>query len=449
MSVYKKYDRYKDSGVEWIGEVPEHWDVIPLKRLTTMVNRGISPTYVSESDIKIINQACIYWDGLRLENIKYQQNDIEPYTYKGNLVFGDVLVNSTGTGTLGRAQVFNLDEKYIADSHVTIVRTIYDNLNPKYLFFLLQTPYYQGFIYSAIVTGATNQIELSREGLRNTCIIHPTYKEQKAIADFLDQKTSEIDSLIADKEKLIELLQEKRQAIISEAVTKGLDKNVKMKDSGIDLIGEVPEHWEALPLKRIIKDFESGVSVNAIDELAEEGEYGILKTSCVFNDEFDPKENKVILDEVELRNARLNPKKDCIIISRMNTPELVGASGYVSEDHKNLFLPDRLWQTVYWNKENISCLWLSYVLNSHFFRGQVSSVATGTSDSMKNVSKNDYLSIIIVLPPFEEQTQIALALKSTLEIINQVEIEIKEIVTKLKEYRQSLISEAVTGKIMV
>lgn len=211
----------KDSGVEWIGEIPEHWEVKPLKRLTSFISRGITPTYVDVSSVKVINQACIYWEKLNIENIKYQKEDLD--ISKGRLYKGDLVINSTGTGTLGRAAIFNLEGSCIADTHVTIIRSDKNSLNNRYLFYLLQTPKYQSYIYSALVTGATNQIELSREGLQNTIIICPFIEEQQAIANFLDQKTTEIDLLISDIKTQIFSLKEYRQSLITAAVTGKID----------------------------------------------------------------------------------------------------------------------------------------------------------------------------------------------------------------------------------
>ena len=211
----------KDSGVEWIGEIPEHWEVKPLKRLTSFISRGITPTYVDVSSVKVINQACIYWEKLNIENIKYQKEDLD--ISKGRLYKGDLVINSTGTGTLGRAAIFNLEGSCIADTHVTIIRSDKNSLNNRYLFYLLQTPKYQSYIYSALVTGATNQIELSREGLQNTIIICPFIEEQQAIANFLDQKTTEIDLLISDIKTQIFSLKEYRRSLITAAITGKID----------------------------------------------------------------------------------------------------------------------------------------------------------------------------------------------------------------------------------
>ena len=215
--------RMKDSGVEWIGEIPEHWEVTPLKYVTNFISRGNSPEYVEESSIKVINQACIYWDELKIENVKYQNEDIDFSKLKGKLVAGDLLLNSTGIGTLGRAVVFREDGDYMADSHVTIVRFNKMKMNEILAFYILQTKIYQGFIYNTLVTGATNQIELSRERLTTTPMIVPPIAEQREIVNFLDVKIRQISILVNEIKLQIQKLKEYRQSLISEAVTGKID----------------------------------------------------------------------------------------------------------------------------------------------------------------------------------------------------------------------------------
>ncbi len=167
----------------------------------------------------------------------------------------------------------------------------------------------------------------------------------------------------------------------------------------------VPKHWKKVKLGDLIQSLDAGVSVNANDLPARENQFGILKTSCVTTGIFLPNENKQI-DAHEIISARVNPKKDRVILSRMNTPALVGASAYVPEDYKNLFLPDRLWQLEPF--ENCVCMrWLAYVLASKDHRRSLADVATGTSNSMKNISKSAVLGLGILIPPLLEQQRIA------------------------------------------
>ena len=248
--------RMKDSGVEWIGEIPEHWEIIPLKYITNFISRGNSPEYVEESSIKVINQACIYWDELKIENVKYQYDDIDFDKLKGKLIKGDLLLNSTGTGTLGRAVVFREDGNYMADSHVTIIRFNKMKMDEFFAFYILQTQIYQGYIYNALVTGATNQIELSRERLTATPMIVPPSTEQQEIVNFLDAKIGQIAILINEIKIQIEKLKEYRQSLISEAVTGKIDvRDYKDEEmSNLNLIKKVERRVSKMKNETIYLD---------------------------------------------------------------------------------------------------------------------------------------------------------------------------------------------------
>ncbi|EJT6159070.1 restriction endonuclease subunit S [Clostridium perfringens] len=214
--VQRKKEEMKNSGVEWLGEIPKEWKITKLKLKTIQVNRGKSPEYVEESKIKVINQACIYWDCFNLKNVKYQ-NEIN-LGERGKLYKNDILINSTGTGTLGRANIFKEDGNFIADSHVTIIRCK-DKSFADYLKYVFRTDLYQGLIYSTMVTGSTNQIELSREGLRNMIVLDISNEELNLINNILEDKINKINLVIDKTKSEIEKLKEAKQSLISEAVT--------------------------------------------------------------------------------------------------------------------------------------------------------------------------------------------------------------------------------------
>jgi type I restriction enzyme S subunit len=274
----------------------------------------------------------------------------------------------------------------------------------------------------------------------------PPLSEQQQIVSYLDNKTSQIDSLIEKTQRKIELLKENRTSLINEVVTKGLNPNVEMKDSGVEWIGEIPSHWELKQLKYIIKTLNSGTSVNSEDTpVTSSEEFGVLKTSCVFGDTFRPEENKKVVVE-EYDRVKCPVVDNSIIISRMNTPDLVGSNGYVDKSFDNLFLPDRLWITEFFEHIKLSVKWLSFVTISKRFRSELSSRSTGTSPSMKNITKDDLLTIKIPYPSFPEQSEIVSYLDEHTQLIDQtISVEQRRI-ELLKEFRQSLISEVVTGK---
>lgn len=196
-------------------------------------------------------------------------------------------------------------------------------------------------------------------------------------------------------------------------------------------VGVIPEDWKVMKLKHFIDELEAGVSVNSIDEPCIDDEYGVLKTSSLSNGKFIYTENKKI-KQSELVKARLNPIEGNLLISRMNTPDLVGAIGLVNKTHLNLFLPDRLWQTKFSSRQEVNSCWLNSLLNTKQYKLIVRSLATGTSDSMKNISKKSFLEIEIPFPPIKEQKKIAEILSTWDDAIAKQEqlIEQKQVLKK-------------------
>lgn len=209
-------------------------------------------------------------------------------------------------------------------------------------------------------------------------------------------------------------------------------------------VGIIPEDWEVKKLGDIVDGFETGVSVNSDDESIKPNtkDIGILKTSSISNGKFNPLENKKVLEK-EIKNVKVNPKENMLIISRMNTPELVGQVAYVEEDYKNLFLPDRLWQTIILDDSLIDTYWLTNILTSDRYRHEIKSIATGTSGSMKNISQNNFLNLILLTPPLPEQQKIA-DIFSTWDKA----IELKgKLIKEKEEQKKGLMQNLLTGEV--
>ena len=274
----------------------------------------------------------------------------------------------------------------------------------------------------------------------------PSLPIQKSIAHFLDRKTAAIDSLIAKKQRLIQLLEEKRTALINQVVTKGLNPNASMKDSGIPWIGEIPEHWEVVQFRHCIHHIEQGWSPVAEDRIAQENEWSVLKLNSVSKGEFHPNEYKVLSADTE-PNRRFEVKHSDLLLSRANTPHLVGDVCYVNTPPPRLMLSDLLYR-VNINENFIKKQFCAYYLLSKSGRYQISTDARGTSQSMVKISQGHIKSWIIPFPPtLEEQESITEYLHEQLGFIKRITTRVVEQIQKLQEYRQSLITAAVTGKL--
>jgi len=434
VEITNNYEVYKDSGVEWLGQIPEHWEISKFKRL-----------FVEKKKTTNVELNC---GSISFGKIVYKDDERIPESTKRSyqvLSKGDFLINPLNLN-------YDLISLRIALSEIdVVVSSGYIILNNRVK---LDKNYYKWLLHIFDVVfmktlGAGVRQTLSFTHLANCELVYPPLREQIVIATFLDDKTAKIEQAIAIKEQQIAMLKERKQIIIQEAVTKGLDKTVKLKDSGVEWIGMIPEHWEVKRLKNLIQNLESGVSVNASEsESAKEHEIGVLKTSAVYKYSFDKSENKKVFIN-DINRVSCPVRKGRIIISRMNAPDLVGASGFVHEDYPNLYLPDRLWQTVFNPAIEFYSYWLSLILINKSFRTIVTSLANGSSPSMKNISKPDYLNIYIPFPNFHEQYQIASHIDSQSSKIDQA-VSIKEQeIEKLKEYRMSLIDTVVTGKVKV
>lgn len=270
--------------------------------------------------------------------------------------------------------------------------------------------------------------------------------QQRRIADFLDRKTASIDTLIEKQEQLLALLAEKRQALITQAVTKGLDPNVPMKDSGVEWIGSIPSHWTMQALRYRLRRIEQGWSPACENREAEEDEWGVLKVGCVNYGRFRESENKALpadlapLPEYEVRVGD-------VLVSRANTRELVGSAAFVHATRKRLLLCDKLFRLHYCPSVNPQFLVL--LLQSAACRHQLEADATGASGSMQNIGQDSIRGLLFAWPPLDEQHWIVEHVQKELQRLDALSQRVQAMIEKLREYRQALITAAVTGQLDV
>jgi type I restriction enzyme, S subunit len=295
--------------------------------------------------------------------------------------------------------------------------------------------------------GATVE-SLEHEYLANTRIAWPDGAEKAAIITFLDRETAKIDGLIAEQHRLIELLKEKRQAVISHAVTRGLDPDAPMKPSGVEWLGDVPAHWEVLPIKRVAGRIEQGWSPQCENYPAEgEDEWGVLKVGCVNGGEFRPEENKRLPAELEPL-PELGIRSGDLLISRANTRDLVGSAAVARKDYPRLMLCDKLYRL---RMERERCLpaYMALYLNTAAARNQIELGATGASSSMLNIGQGTILEMQMPVPPVRAQREIVEFVEGSSRATAELREEAANAIALLKERRSALISAAVTGKIDV
>lgn len=399
MKRLNKYDKYKDSEIEWIGKIPEHWDLTKLKYVTKCLDGRRIPLSAEERGEK---QGDIpYWGA----------NGIIDYVNDYLIDEEVVLLGEDGAPFFDKSKdvAFYSNGKIWPNNHIHI-------LQPTKIYIKLLVYLLNAVDYTDYINGSTRD-KLTQSDMGNINLLSIPFDEQQAIVNFLDQKTSEIDSLIADKERLIELLQEQRQAIITQAVTKGLDPNVPMKDSGIEWIGEIPEHWEVLKLKYVVT-LKSGKNITS-DLITDDGEYPVYGGNGLRG-----------------YTSNFTHSGDYVLIGRQGA--LCGNISYAK---------GRFWASehavVVESLHHMEIFWIGELLRSmNLNQYSISAAQPGLAvERIKN--------LYIPVPPYDEQKLITDTIKPNVSRINNIIVLIKEQISKLKEYRQSLITAAVTGKIDV
>ncbi|HIF9367112.1 restriction endonuclease subunit S [Photobacterium damselae] len=440
MSKYQAYPEYKDSGVDWLGDIPKHWNI----KKGSYIGRLFGSESIAEKNISHVGKTpFIKVSDLSSDKFKpnkfnwYVSENIDSYCHTEK----DFIVFPKRGAAIFTNKVNIISTSSLIDPNLMGWK-INKSTNTNYMAYLLKS---RGLSDIADISTVP---QINNKHIEPEKFTVPTINEQTKIVAFLDHETAKIDTLIEKQQQLIELLKEKRQAVISHAVTKGLNPDAPMKDSGVEWLGEVPEHWVVLRLKHLIQSLESGCSVNAADIPAKDNEIGVLKTSCVYTRQFRVEENKtVILDD--LSRVKCPIRKGAIIISRMNTPELVGASALVDIEAKNIYLPDRLWQTIFNDDYAINSEYLAHFMAVTGFRNQISLAAEGASSSMQNIAKEDYLAINTLLPSLNEQLNIVEYLHLTTDKFDELVNKANTAINLMQERRTALISAAVTGKIDV
>ncbi|MBB5693593.1 restriction endonuclease subunit S domain-containing protein [Muricoccus pecuniae] len=417
------YSAYKDSGSTLLGAVPAHWPVVQFKRVARLAYGAALPTE-SRNDAGSL--------------LAYGSNGPVGCHDVANTKAPVIIVGRKGSyGALNwsDAPVFAIDTAYFVDQSMA-------DCDLRWLYWAYYVANFAAFSQDTGVPG------LARELVHDMHFVRPPSAEQLAIAAFLDRETAKIDDLITQQERLIALLEEKKQATISHAVTKGLDPSVPMKDSGIEWLGEIPAHWHITRIKYVTRTLEQGWSPQCDGYPVDSSEaWGVLKVGCVNGGRFNPNENKTLpLDLEPIPNLGL--RAGDVLVSRANTRELVGSAAVVLVDHPRLMLCDKLYRL---RMNQVRCLpeFLARFLGSNAAREQIGLAAGGASSSMLNISQDAIMDLPLPLPSLREQKDILGSLDRHCRDNELLTAEVEHGMALLKERRAALISAAVTGKIDV
>ncbi|WP_298621744.1 restriction endonuclease subunit S [uncultured Zoogloea sp.] len=435
------YPKYKSSGGQWLAHVPEHWDVIPCRAFVdeqTAKNEGAENQYY----LSLISNVGVipYEEKGDVGNKK--PDDLS----KCKLVCrGDFVINSMNYG-IGSYGLSPYDG--VCSPVYIVLRPRLHRVEPRYAFRIFENKEFQTYAQSFGNGILEHRASINWDNLKSIHVGIPPLPEQKLILKFLDHETEKIDALIAEQETLLRLLAEKRQATISHAVTKGLNPDAPMKDSGVAWLGEVPEHWVLLRIKHLVASLEQGWSPQCEGfPVQSEDEWGVLKVGCVNGGIFRPEENKTLPRELEPL-PELGLASGDLLISRANTRELVGSAAVALRSYPRLMLCDKLYR-LRLRTDACSPQFLASYLGTPQVRGQIELAATGASSSMLNIGQSTIRELSVVVPPRHEQTAIISFLDTETAKLDSLKLESERAIALLKERRAALISAAVTGQIDV
>lgn len=277
----------------------------------------------------------------------------------------------------------------------------------------------------------------------------PPMPVQRAIADYLDRETAELDALIAAKERLLALLAEKRRALITEAVTRGLEAGVPLRDSGVEWLGEIPAHWQAERVKFLIGGIDTGFSPQCYNYPAGDGEWGVLRTGCVNGGVFSEEENKTLPEDV-LPPLEYEVMQGDVLMSRASgSTDLIGSVALVTRQPKaRLLLSDKMYR-LRLDRSVCDAKYFVAAMGAIPTRQQVQRVISGAEGLANNIAQADVREILLAAPPLVEQRRITEVLERKTDSLDTLASKTYQTIEFLHERRSALIAAAVTGQLQV
>lgn len=457
-----RYLEYRDSGLPWLGSVPEHWTFAPL---WVLFNRTKRTGFEGEQLLSVYRDHGVVPKASRDDNNNKPSDDLSPYQL---VCPGDLAINKMKAW---QGSVAISEHRGIVSPAYFVYEAKHQE-SSRYLHYLMRSPQYVAGYLSMSKGIRINQWDLEPQYHSRLPVLIPPKEEQERIATFLDREIAKIDTLIAEQEKLLALLAEKRQATISHAVTRGLTNlpgadlnaafgggpkgegkdspshpNAPMKDSGIPWLGEVPAHWDVVMLRRVVLGFEQGWSPECEARLAEGDEWGVLKAGCVNGGQFRPEEHKALPSALDPR-PELEIRDGDVLMSRASgSPQLIGSVACVDSPPPRLMLSDKVFRLQL--ASDVRHKFFALAMRSVSLRAQIEQAIGGAEGLANNLPQARIKDFWIALPSLLEQSEIEGLVEQALSRFDALERQAKQSIDLLKERRSALISAAVTGKIDV
>ncbi len=429
----ERYEKYKDSGVEWIGEIPAGWEVKKLKRFS-IVKRGASPRPIADPKYFDNNGE---WAWVRIADVSASERYLESTTQTLSDIGASLSVKMEPgsiflsiAGTVGKPII----TKIKCCIHDGFVYFPFLKLNPEYLYYIFST----GLPYQGLGKWGT-QLNLNTDTVGEIEIPLPRGNEVAAIANYLDRKTAEIDELIAQKQRLLELYEEEKTAIINQAVTKGIDPDVKLRDSGIDWLGEIPEGWEVKKLKYVAKAVITGKTPSSSNAEFYNGDVNWFAPGDFnFGLELTDSKKKITNYAVEKSGMKVFPKHSILLVGIGATVGKMGIAKCSGTSNQQI-------NAIIVKEDQLNPYFALYFLLS--VKAAIIRLANAATLPIFNQTQTKEFEIFI--PEIAEQTAIVHHIETETTRINAKIAKTKKIIALQKEYRTALISEVVTGKIKV
>ena len=442
MTRYKAYPTYKPSGFQWLGDIPAHWDVKRLKSLATVQLSNVDKKSVDGQDaVRLCNYVDVYYNEQVGADVEFMPaTATKEQVRRFSLCAGDVLMtkdSETWTDIAVPAVVTQDLPSILCGYHLAHIRPN-EQCDGAFLSRAIAAigPRDQ---YHIAANGIT-RFGLTGDAIRAGVFALPPLAEQRAIAAFLDRETAKLDALVARKERLIELLQEKRAALISQAVTKGLKPDVPMRDSGVEWLGEIPSHWGVRRLKAMVPDITVGIVVTPAKYYVDQG-VPCLRSLNIAQGRISTEDLVFISEESNLLHRKSQIFAGDVVVVRTGR---AGVAVVVPTELDGANCIDLL---IVRRSEHLYPRFFYYVMNSRMVSVQVSLDSVGAIQEHYNTAT--LANLVVPSIPHSEQRTIAAYLDRETAKLDALMAKVRAATERLRELRTALIAAAVTGKIDV
>ena len=427
----QRYDTYKDSGVQWLGDIPGHWGCVALSKVSDIILGKMLQSETKKDTDMLVPYICakdVHFDGIDMSNLKtmyFSQSEMDMYEVRK----GDMLIVEGGAGA-GNCSILRNNVKNIGiQNSIMIVRSNADVIN-SYICYFMSSIVRRGYV--DFITNIATIPHFTKEKVSRTYIPLPLLSEQRSIVSFLDAKCGKIDEWVTKKQKEVEHLQELKQRVIADAVTRGLNPHVKMKATNIPWLKEIPGHWEIYRYGTLFK-LKPVKQHHGEELLSVFLHFGVIRAA--------ESEKRTHAASEDLSKYQLVEETDFVMNNQQAWRGSVGVSklvGIISPAYHIFKMPNCMFPD-----------YANYLLRSKCMVSQFEMSSRGVGSIQRTLNFNWLNNKIVPVPPLSEQEQIVSYLDAKTSKIDKLIAHITKEIECIKEYKQRLISDVVTGQIKV